>query len=55
MLFRSLSMLSMFERVPENRVSYGLFERAVNLPSYHDLTAEEIARVAAIVRRHIAT
>jgi perosamine synthetase len=51
--FWPLSMLPMFERVPENRVSYGLFERAVNLPTYHDLRDDEIARVAAIVRRRI--
>jgi len=49
--FWPLSMLPMFERVPANRVSYGLFERAVNLPTYHDLRDDEIARVAAIVRR----
>ena len=51
--FWPLSMLPMFEQVPENRVSYSLFARAVNLPTYHDLTDEEIARVAAIVRRRI--
>jgi perosamine synthetase len=51
--FWPLSMLPMFERVPANTVSYGLFERAVNLPSYHDLRDDEIARVASIVRRRI--
>ena len=51
--FWPLSMLPMFERVPGNRVSYGLFERAVNLPTYHDLRDDEIARVAALVRRRI--
>ena len=51
--FWPLSMLPMFESVPENRVSYSLFDRAVNLPTYHDLRDEEIARVASIVRRRI--
>jgi perosamine synthetase len=51
--FWPLSMLPMFERVPANRVSYGLFERALNLPTYHDLRDEEIARVADIVRCRI--
>ena len=51
--FWPLSMLPMFEPVPENGVSYGLFERAVNLPTYHDLRDDEIARVAALVRRRI--
>lgn len=51
--FWPLSMLPMFEGVPENRVSYGLFDRAVNLPTYHDLTAAEIARVCALIRRRL--
>ena len=48
--FWPLSMLPMFERKPENTVSYGLYGRAVNLPSYHDLTAMEMARVVQHVR-----
>jgi perosamine synthetase len=51
--FWPLSMLAMFEPVPENRVAYGLAERAVNLPTYHDLSDDEIARVCAIVRRRV--
>jgi len=51
--FWPLSMLPMFEAVPTNHVSYGLFGRAVNLPTYHDLRDDEIARVSAIVRRRI--
>ncbi|WP_198012285.1 DegT/DnrJ/EryC1/StrS family aminotransferase [Desulfosarcina sp. BuS5] len=35
--FWPLSMLSMFEAKPENFVGYGLYERAINLPTYHDL------------------
>jgi perosamine synthetase len=48
--FWPLTMLPMFEPRPDNRVSYGLFARAVNLPSYHDLTDGEIERVCAVVR-----
>lgn len=51
--FWPLSMLPSFESVPGNEVSYGLYERAINLPSYHDLTEEDIDRVAAIVRSHV--
>ena len=47
--FWPLSMLPMFDSKPENVVSYRLFERAVNLPSYHDLSALDIERVS----RHI--
>jgi dTDP-4-amino-4,6-dideoxygalactose transaminase len=31
-------------------VSYGLYKRAVNLPSYHDLIDSEMDRVIALVR-----
>lgn len=51
--FWPLSMLPMFEGNPGNVVSYGLFRRAVNLPSYHDLTEADMDRVVHIVRRCI--
>ncbi len=43
--FWPLSMLPMFERKPMNKVSYDLYQRAINLPSYHDLTESEMDRV----------
>jgi perosamine synthetase len=48
--FWPLSMLPAFEKQPEHEVSYGLFARAVNLPSYHDLSIEEMERVIHSVR-----
>lgn len=48
--FWPLSLLPMFERRPENEVSYGLYERAVNLPSYHELGEAEMERVCSILR-----
>lgn len=51
--FWPLSMLDFFERQPGNTVSYGLYPRAVNLPTYHDLTDEEIERVCAVLRQQI--
>src|SRR5206468_8198144 len=39
--FWPLSMLPMFAPRLENVVSYGIHERAVNLPSYHDLTESD--------------
>ena len=51
--FWPLSMLPMFEDKPENEVSYSLYQRAINLPSYHDLREDEIDRVCEIIRRHI--
>jgi perosamine synthetase len=50
--FWPLSMLPMFEALPENRVSYSVYQRAINLPSYHDLTEEEMDRVIATVGDH---
>lgn len=47
--FWPLSMLPMFERV-ENPVSYDIYERAINLPSYHDLTPAEMDRVVSTVK-----
>ncbi len=51
--FWPLSMLPMFDSKPENKVSYQIFNRAINLPSYHDLTAPEIERVAQHVRAYL--
>ncbi|MBB5700147.1 DegT/DnrJ/EryC1/StrS family aminotransferase [Sphingomonas yantingensis] len=51
--FWPVSMLPMFEDKPENKVSYSLYPRAVNLPTYHDLTEEEMQRVAALIRSAI--
>jgi len=48
--FWPLSVLPMFADQPEHRVSYSLFPRAVNLPSYHDLSDRDIARVVEVVR-----
>lgn len=49
--FWPLSMLPMFAPIPANTVSYGLYPRALNLPSYHDLHESEMDRVVAHVRR----
>ena len=44
--FWPLSSLPMFDARPGHGVSHALSERAVNLPSYHDITEEEMRRVA---------
>lgn len=51
--FWPLSILPMFEAKPENEVSYSVYKRAINLPSYHDIRDHEIDRVCEIIRRHI--
>jgi perosamine synthetase len=49
--FWPLSMLPSFPERPENVVAQGLYARAINLPSYHDLETQNVQRVAAIVER----
>jgi len=48
--FWPLSSLPMFPSRPENSVAHSLADRALNLPSYHDLTPAEQERVVAHVR-----
>lgn len=48
--FWPLSMTPPFQRQPENRVSYELYPKALNLPSYHDLSEDDMDRVVAVVR-----
>jgi perosamine synthetase len=48
--FWPLSQLPMFEPQPEHRIAYGTYRRAVNLPSYHDLTVPEQQRVVAAIK-----
>jgi perosamine synthetase len=52
LFFWPLSLLPMFEKRPENAISYGLYNRAINLPTYHDLSEKEMDRVITIVRKH---
>ena len=49
--FYPLSSLPMFTPRPENRVSYDIPGRAINLPSSPDMTADEQARVVAVLRK----
>ncbi len=51
--FWPLSMLPMFLQIPENVVSYGLYPRAINLPSYHDLDEPGMQRVIDHITRHL--
>lgn len=49
--FWPLSSLPAFDPVPANTLAYDVPGRAINLPSYHELTLEGIERVVAIVRK----
>lgn len=47
--FYPLSSLDMFEDKPQNKVSYDIPTRAINLPSFHDMTKEEQDRVIKVL------
>jgi perosamine synthetase len=47
--FWPLSSLPMFDAKPDHIVSHALSARAVNLPSYHDLTSDDMDRVVGHV------
>ncbi len=54
--FHPLSSLSMFGKKPANINAWSIPERAINLPSYHDMSEADIDRVAetliSVVRSH---
>ena len=49
--FWPLSSLPMFETRTENNHAYDIPGRAINLPSFHDMSEDEQARVASVIRR----
>ncbi len=52
--FFPLTSLPMFEEKRENKVSYDIFERGINLPSFHDITQEEVEFVCGLIKNFIA-
>lgn len=49
--FHPLSSLPMFEEQPSNRLAWDIPRRAINLPSFHDMTNEEQDRIVGVVGR----
>ncbi|RMA40666.1 DegT/DnrJ/EryC1/StrS family aminotransferase [Rhodophyticola porphyridii] len=47
--FEPLSSLTMFEDAPQNSIARDLATRAINLPSFHDMTAAQQERVVRVV------
>jgi perosamine synthetase len=50
--FHPLSSLPMFEAREQNRNAWSIPTRAINLPSYHDMSSEEIDRVTQVIENH---
>lgn len=48
--FYPLSSLPMFQEKRDNNVSYDIFERAINLPSYHDIDIEDIKNINKLIK-----
>jgi len=51
--FYPLSSLPIFEPKPENIVSYDIYSRGINLPSYHDLRKQDVEYVCSIIKRFL--
>jgi perosamine synthetase len=51
--FYPLSMLPVFESRPGNTVSYDIYSRGINLPSYHDLEFQDVKRVINCIKEYI--
>lgn len=52
--FYPLSSLPMFEYCPQNKVSYDIFNRGINLPSYHDMKYEDAQTVAFVLKAFLS-
>jgi perosamine synthetase len=48
--FFPLSSLPMFETNYSNVTAFDLYERAINLPSFHDITKEEVMKVSNLLK-----
>ncbi|QGU33518.1 DegT/DnrJ/EryC1/StrS family aminotransferase [Thermochromatium tepidum] len=47
--FWPLSSLPMFQPIPNNTLSWDIAGRAINLPSYYNITEEELGRVVKVI------
>jgi len=51
--FFPLTSLPMFEEKKGNKVAYDIYQRGVNLPSYHDITNEDVQRICHLIANFI--
>ena len=50
--FWPLSSLAMFETARWNAKAWSIPDRAINLPSYHDLSEDDSNRICHVIRQH---
>jgi len=53
--FYPVSMFPMFESAEDNMVSWSLYKKGINLPSYHDMTKEVVSIVCASLSKYLDT
>lgn len=51
--FYPASSLPMFEKNEKNKIAYGIYSRGINLPSYHDITDDEMSYVCELLKEFI--
>lgn len=51
--FHPLSSLSMFEDRPQNLLAWSIPERAINLPSFHEMTSSQQDRVMTVIVKQL--
>ncbi len=51
--FYPLSSLPMFKTKKSNKVCYDIFERGINLPTYHDINFSNIKKVTSIIKDNL--
>ena len=51
--FYPLSSLPMFDNHPKNQLAWDIPRRAINLPSFHDMTTVEQDRIVDVIRRFL--
>ncbi|TIH12020.1 DegT/DnrJ/EryC1/StrS family aminotransferase [Marinifilum sp. JC120] len=52
--FYPVSMFPMYKSVPENVVSYDLYQRGINLPSYLGLTQHEVQKIVLALKNSLS-
>lgn len=51
--FFPLSSLPMFEDQKKNTVAYEIYKRGINLPSYHDISYENVEKICTLVSKFV--
>ena len=51
--FFPLSSLPLFESKSKNEIAYGIYEKGINLPSFHDISFEEVIFVSSVLKEFL--